>query len=101
MAIQLCTTNHASVLISICLEIQKEETVRIAIRITTICRYIFFPDNLTDSMHNYTNLKIFLWSGSGDGPDEPTKQSTAAVAAATTTTVVPFYSVNSVGSPST
>lgn len=46
-------------------------------------------------MHNYTNLKIFLWSGSGDGPDEPTKPSTTVV---TTTTAVPFYSVNSIGS---
>lgn len=37
-------------------------------------------------MHNYTNLKIFLWSGSGDGSNEPTEISTTAK--------IPFYSVN-------
>jgi hypothetical protein len=37
-------------------------------------------------MHNYTNLKIFLWSGSGDGSNEPTQIST--------TKKIPSYSVN-------
>ncbi|XP_060873305.1 uncharacterized protein LOC132947126 isoform X1 [Metopolophium dirhodum] len=43
-------------------------------------------DNLIDSMHNYTNLKIFLWSGSGDGSNEPTQT--------TTTKKMPSYSEN-------
>ncbi|KAL5233607.1 hypothetical protein ACI65C_001017 [Semiaphis heraclei] len=43
-------------------------------------------DNLIDSMHNYTNLKIFLWSGSGDGSNEPTQTST--------TKKIPSYSEN-------
>lgn len=37
-------------------------------------------------MHNYTNLKIFLWSGSGDGSNEPTETSTSEK--------IPFYPVN-------
>ncbi|XP_025425141.1 uncharacterized protein LOC112694029 isoform X2 [Sipha flava] len=42
-------------------------------------------DNLTELMHNYTNLKIFLWSGSGDGSDEPIETSTSNI---------PLYSEN-------
>ncbi|KAF0772848.1 Uncharacterized protein FWK35_00002951 [Aphis craccivora] len=43
-------------------------------------------DNSIDSMHNYTNLKIFLWSGSGDGSNEPTQKSI--------TKKIPSYSEN-------
>ncbi|VVC36661.1 Hypothetical protein CINCED_3A011835 [Cinara cedri] len=43
-------------------------------------------DSLTESMHNYTNLKIFLWSGSGDGSTESTETPASEK--------IPFYSEN-------
>lgn len=95
MTVDICTTNYAFVLISICMGIQTPPPHFTMYFVCCRLHAFFFLDNLTDSMHNYTNLKIFLWSGSGDGPDEPTKPSTTVV---TTTTVVPFYSVNSIGS---
>lgn len=51
----------------------------------------FADDSAADSMHNYTNLKIFLWSGSGDGSnDGPTTAADAAAEGGTAT--IPFYS---------
>jgi len=65
----------------------KKCTIIFAVIGITLGTYTYyFSDNLIDSMHNYTNLKIFLWSGSGDGSNEPTQTST--------TKKMPSYSVN-------